>query len=134
MLDTLIHLLQEESERVCGTALPTEICRIILIRWRGMQHPTARIVSPMDGTIHPLRYQAQAAWEQWAYERDYTYRYYGIGMVYKCVPDAYPLFHIAFDHRYWMPLWVLDELGHKIEEPVFEQYNLLRCCGFGGCL
>ena len=111
MLDTLIHLLQEVSERVCGTALPTEICRIILIRWRGMQHPTARIVSLMDGTIHPIRDQAQTAWVRWAYERDCVCQDYGIGTVYQRVPDARPVFLIAFDHRHWMPRWVLDELG-----------------------
>jgi hypothetical protein len=44
MLDTLIHLLQEVSERVCGTALPTEICRIILVQWAGMRSPSAQLL------------------------------------------------------------------------------------------
>ncbi len=35
MLGTLIILLQEESERICGTALPEEMCRKILIEQGG---------------------------------------------------------------------------------------------------
>ena len=43
MLGTLIILLQEESERICGTALPEEMCRKILIEQGGMQSPTAAV-------------------------------------------------------------------------------------------
>ena len=42
MLDTLITLLQEESERICGTALSAEICRAILIKWGGMVSPSTQ--------------------------------------------------------------------------------------------
>lgn len=41
MLDTLICLLQEESERIGGKALPEELCRKILIEHGGMVSPTA---------------------------------------------------------------------------------------------
>lgn len=41
MLDTLILLLQEESERIYDKALPEEICRHILIQCGGWQAPSA---------------------------------------------------------------------------------------------
>jgi len=37
MLDTLIFLLQEESERICGKALPPEMCRKILLKSGGLR-------------------------------------------------------------------------------------------------
>lgn len=43
MLDTLICLLQEESERLAGRALPEEICRMILIEHGGMVSPSAMV-------------------------------------------------------------------------------------------
>jgi len=44
MFDTLISLLQEESERICGRALPPEMCRKILFEQGGMVSPTAQVV------------------------------------------------------------------------------------------
>jgi len=41
MLNTLITLLQEVSEAGCGTALPPELCRKILIEQGGWQTPSA---------------------------------------------------------------------------------------------
>ena len=41
MLDTLIFLLQEESERLTGKVLPVELCRKILIEQGGMMSPLA---------------------------------------------------------------------------------------------
>jgi len=41
MLDTLIFLLQEESERLTGKVLPVELCRKILIEQGGWQTPSA---------------------------------------------------------------------------------------------
>lgn len=38
------RVLQEESERVCGTALPVELVRMILFRWGGMQTRSAALV------------------------------------------------------------------------------------------
>jgi hypothetical protein len=39
-----LMVLQEESERVCGAALPTEIVLAILFRWGGLVSPTALAV------------------------------------------------------------------------------------------
>jgi len=41
-ISTHILLLQNISEAVCGTALPPELCRMILIDHRGMRSPSAR--------------------------------------------------------------------------------------------
>jgi hypothetical protein len=38
------NVLQEESERVCGTALPVEIIHLILLKWGGLEHPAAGCV------------------------------------------------------------------------------------------
>jgi hypothetical protein len=43
-INTHVTLLQDISEAVCGTALPPELCRMILIRQKGMQSPTAALV------------------------------------------------------------------------------------------
>jgi hypothetical protein len=39
-----IVVLQEESERVCGTALPVEIVWLILCRWGGLVSPSAMAI------------------------------------------------------------------------------------------
>jgi hypothetical protein len=57
MLNTLIYLLQEMSALMCGNALPTEICHIILIRWCGMVSPTAvawKLANPRLGNIKTM--------------------------------------------------------------------------------
>jgi hypothetical protein len=45
------QVMQEGSERVCGTALPVEIIHLILFKWGGLMHPTAAII---QGLILPL--------------------------------------------------------------------------------
>ena len=37
----MVGILQEGSEGECGTALPTEVCLEILVRWGGMRSPSA---------------------------------------------------------------------------------------------
>lgn len=50
---THFQVLQEESERICGKALPAEIVLMILYKWGGLETPTARIVwKLMNTTIH----------------------------------------------------------------------------------
>jgi hypothetical protein len=55
------NVLQEESERVCGTALPVEIIHQILLRWGGLRHHNAasiamRMLVPLNvnGRYSPL--------------------------------------------------------------------------------
>lgn len=43
-MDDCIVVLQEESERMCGKALPVEVVLRILVRWGGLVSPTAMAV------------------------------------------------------------------------------------------
>ena len=49
MIAEYTRLLQEESERVCGTALPLELVLAILLRWGGMTSPTAMVMHDDPG-------------------------------------------------------------------------------------
>ncbi len=47
-------VLQEESERVCGTALPQEIIHLILLKWGGLRHPAATAIHRLMSPVHEV--------------------------------------------------------------------------------
>ena len=55
------QVLQEESERVCGTALPPELIHLILFRWGGLEHPTATLIQGVMSRPHDI-----GPWRGWA--------------------------------------------------------------------
>jgi len=139
MLDTLITLLQEESKRIAGKALPTEICRKILIEQGGMQSPIGALINSdfelwgawCDAFLN-LHTKAEWAWSMWQMNRKSHAAAHGYGLSYMWRSDAAPPPDYAFDHRYWMPMWVLEELGYKIEKPKNQRKGIMTLCGFGG--
>ena len=49
------RVLQEESERVCGRALPPELIRLILYKWGGFEHPAAEMLRRCMSDVGPRR-------------------------------------------------------------------------------
>jgi len=56
----LTAVLQEVSERICGKALPTEICWQIMLEWREMVSPSAQAVREAKKKERPLPQDANA--------------------------------------------------------------------------
>jgi hypothetical protein len=54
LLGEYCWVMQEESERVCGTALPVEICHLILLKWGGLRHPTATAIRGLMSPVHEV--------------------------------------------------------------------------------
>jgi len=56
----LTAVMQEESERIAGKALPTEICWLIMLKWGGMVSPSAMAVREAKKKERPLPQDASA--------------------------------------------------------------------------
>lgn len=52
ILEEYYQVLQEGSERMCGTALPVEIIHLILFKWGGLMHPTAAVIQGLILPVH----------------------------------------------------------------------------------
>ena len=105
MLNTLIHLLQEVSERACGTALPPEICLAILVQWAGMRSPCASVIRSANKDFDCIgsRWEYLIAVETWPWRRD--------NIVGDRVGLSQIQLRVATDLERWVPKWAQEELS-----------------------
>jgi len=114
MLDTFIFLLQEESERLCGRALPPEMCRYILIQCGGWQTPSAIAWKNMERHNRSQLYRIRDKWRCLnaiiTRQRKENNRLYYSARA-RMHPD-HP--HALCDHRFWIPRWASQEFNYPI--------------------
>jgi hypothetical protein len=95
-----VAVLQEESERVCGTALPVELVLAILVEWGGMRSPTA-VALRTDPRVRGFRTFA----ESWGWDRGWDR---GIGGPLVHMNGGHCLCHDSYgtDTNTGIPVWV----------------------------
>jgi hypothetical protein len=96
------RVLQEESERVCRTALPLEMVWLILFRWGGMQTLTARLIRKQLGTCAVMLDGSRVRMPSTIRlscdlkgQRAYTYRHHMTGLA-TCY--TYPVYSASYGY------------------------------------
>lgn len=106
MIHQLITLLQEESKRICGTALPPEMCRHILIRYGGWQAPSAIAWKGQDWLPELRLDLIRLKWNKFnaavAQKRKKNSRWYHSAHISMHPETPYEL----GDYRFWVQGWV----------------------------